>query len=219
MAIILTPKEFSELPVYVSHWVPPPIKSCCDIWLSAKERERYGLVWLFECPHGLWVLIGAPATVHGPRKAKWHQGCIQLPEQHKACPYKLYRGGEWYLEVEDPLSYFSPNVPLQYEGVKHLGDLIDVRLTASYDKFAVKLTIAACHSTHYVAYVKFMFPNVAPITHVNWGAFFMFEVPFDEALQKFASLVDCVVPKPPPDEWGYFRYLDNPREALRLLTP
>ena len=61
-----------------------------DIWLTAKQRLTHGLLWVFECPHGRWLLIGAPATVHGEWKKIWRQGVLKLPEQHKNCEYKLY---------------------------------------------------------------------------------------------------------------------------------
>ena len=61
-----------------------------DIWLTARERLTYGLLWVFECPHGRWLLIGAPATVHGEWKKIWRQGVLKLPDHHKNCEYKLY---------------------------------------------------------------------------------------------------------------------------------
>jgi hypothetical protein len=86
----LTLEEIDALPKIRASWDHDDTKKDYDIWLTAKQRLAYGLLWLFECPHGRWLLIGAPATVHEPWKKKWHQGVIKLPADHKNCKYKLY---------------------------------------------------------------------------------------------------------------------------------
>jgi hypothetical protein len=86
--IELTPEEIESLPKVRAVWNHD--KCDYDIWLSAKLRLTYGLLWLFECPHGRWLLIGAPATIHGEWKKIWRQGVLKLPPDHKQCNYKLY---------------------------------------------------------------------------------------------------------------------------------
>jgi hypothetical protein len=83
-------EEVLSLPTVRASWSHDESKRDYDIWLSARLRLTYGLLWLFECPHGKWLLIGAPATVHGEWKKIWRQGVLKLPEQHKQCNYKLY---------------------------------------------------------------------------------------------------------------------------------
>ena len=83
----LTPEEIYQLPKIRASWSHD--KSDYDIWLTAKQRLSYGLLWLFECPHGRWLLVGAPATVHGPWKKIWRQGVLKLPPDHKNCKYTI----------------------------------------------------------------------------------------------------------------------------------
>ena len=81
-------EEIDALPKVRAVWSHN--KSDYDIWLTARERLTYGLLWVFECSHGRWLLIGAPATVHGEWKKIWRQGVLKLPPDHKNCEYKLY---------------------------------------------------------------------------------------------------------------------------------
>jgi len=86
--IELTPEQIEALPKVRAYWSHS--YRDYDLWLTARERLTYGLLWIFECPHGRWLLIGAPATVHGKHKKIWRQGVLKLPEQHRNCEYKLY---------------------------------------------------------------------------------------------------------------------------------
>jgi hypothetical protein len=82
--------SIESLPKVRASWSHDRDKQDYDLWLTARERLTYGLLWVFECQHGRWLLIGAPATVHGSWKKIWRQGVLKLPEEHKECNYKLY---------------------------------------------------------------------------------------------------------------------------------
>ena len=81
-------EEIESLPKVRAYWSHS--QKDYDIWLTAKLRLTYGLMWIFECQHGRWLLIGAPATVHGEWKKIWRQGVLKLPPEHKNCKYKLH---------------------------------------------------------------------------------------------------------------------------------
>ena len=83
-------EEIESLPKVRASWSHDKSKQDYDLWLTAKDRLAYGLLWVFECQHGRWLLIGAPATVHGEWKKIWRQGVLKLPSDHKECNYKLY---------------------------------------------------------------------------------------------------------------------------------
>jgi len=85
---VMYSKEIETLPKVRASWSHD--QQDYDIWLSASLRLAYGLLWVFECQHGRWLLIGAPATVHGEWKKIWRQGVLKLPPQHKECNYRLY---------------------------------------------------------------------------------------------------------------------------------
>jgi hypothetical protein len=80
-------EEIESLPKIRAYWDHD--KQDYDIWLTAKQKLTYGLLWVFECPHGRWLLIGAHSTVHGEWKKIWRQGVLKLPPEHKNCKYKL----------------------------------------------------------------------------------------------------------------------------------
>ena len=84
---ILYSEEIDALPKVKATWSHS--YKDYDIWLTARERLTYGLLWVFECSHGRWLLIGAPATVHGEWKKIWRQGVLKLPPDHKNCKYTL----------------------------------------------------------------------------------------------------------------------------------
>jgi len=219
----LKPEKFAALPVLQTHWVPPKSmfevgRAQCDVWLSARERERKGLVWIYECPHGRWLLIGARATVHGPWKARWNQGCIQFPSEHRHCPHKIYTQGQWQLSVKDHLSYFTPSVPIRYRGFKWYTGDIDVRLYAEHGRFTAVLDIAAGPSRR-VAHVTYVFPHLRDITHINWAWLFTFHLDFQVAWQKFLDLLQHLTPDPPAEEWVYATYVDPQRlvQAARQI--
>jgi len=139
--LALKPEEFASLPVVKASWSHD--YGDYDVFLNARSRNMNGLLWVFECPHGRWLLIGAPATVHGPSKKKWNQGVIKLPPKHKECSFKLYTQREWCIVDDDPLRHFSStsSVPICFKGVRWYNGDIDVYLKAQYPTFEAKLFI------------------------------------------------------------------------------
>jgi hypothetical protein len=99
--LVMTPEELAALPVVQVEGEP-------DIWLTSGEKQKWGLLWIFEClDHGKrFALVGRSVTRPGSR-ARWRQGAISLPSKHRRCHHRVWREGEWRLEVPDPLRYIA----------------------------------------------------------------------------------------------------------------
>jgi hypothetical protein len=195
--LALKPEEFATLPVVKAYW------GCdCrdyDIWLSARNRNSDGLLWIFECPHGRWLLIGAPATVHGPWKKKWNQGVIKLPPEHKECAYWFYTQPEWYIVDDDPLRHFSSG-SIKYKAVRWYGGDIDIYLKAQYPTYEAKLFITLERK---IAHVMFDFMC---LKRYQFELFLEpFEVDYEKAVQLFSYLFEngLLVKEDLPDEGLY----------------
>jgi hypothetical protein len=173
--LVFRPEEFASLPVIKAYWGHG--YRDYDVWLPAKQAAL-GLLWVFECPHGKWLLIGARATVGGPTKKKWNQAVLSLPPQHKSCEYTLYSPAQWQLEDDDPLRHFDV-VPVKFKGVRwYYGD-IDVYLTAQHTNYSAKLFFTLHRK---IAHVTFEFPFSSQFY------FEPFEVDYRRAVDLFLKL-------------------------------
>jgi len=183
--LVLKPEEFASLPIVKASWSHD--YKDYDIWLSARSRNDDGLLWVFECPHGRWLLVGAPATVHGPSKKKWNQGVIKLPPEHHDCPFRLYTQREWAIADDDPLRHFSStsSMPVRFKGVRWYNGDIDVYLKAQYPTFNTKLFITLERK---LAHVTFDFMH---LKQHNFELFLQpFEVDYNKALELFSELFE-----------------------------
>jgi len=209
MGLALKPEEFASLPIVKASWSHD--YKDYDIWLSARSRNN-GLLWIFECSHGRWLLIGAPATVHGASKKKWNQGVIKLPPEHHGCPFTLYTQQEWFIVDDDPLRHFS-SVQISFKGVRWYNGDIDVYLKAQYPTFETKLFITLERK---LAHVTFYFMH---LKHHNFESFLQpFEVDYNKALQLFSELFEAnlLVQEDVPDE-GLYSSLITADVALYAL--
>jgi hypothetical protein len=200
----LKPEELASLPTIKAYWSHS--HQDYDIWLSAGERAQKGLLWIFECQHGRWLLVGVPATVHGPDKKKWHQGVLKLPSQHKECQYRLYPETEWSLVEEDPLRHFDSAPVVKYRGLRwYYGD-IDVYLKAVHTNYTATLFITLERK---IAHVTFTFPNFQNMNP--------FETEYEKAVRTFHRLYKAgILEEDIPDNGLYNSYIP-PNTALKAF--
>ena len=183
----LRPEEFAALPYRVT---PHGLKSgAVDVWLTAKQCTREGLLWLFECPHGRWLLVGGRTTIHGEWKKKWNQGALLFPSEHRDCPHHLYGGSQWTLVVDDPLSYIAP--PVTYKCHKSFwGFIAHAVLKKRFDNFEAILFIAPDSR---VARVAFRFDVIEKAWGISaWRP--CFSVDYNIAVQHFEQLLPSLQP-------------------------
>jgi hypothetical protein len=201
----LKPEELASLPTVKAYWSHG--YRDYDIWLSARERSRKGLLWIFECQHGRWLLVGVPATVHGSDKKKWHQGVLKLPPQHKECQYMLYPETEWSMVEDNPLRHFDSASVVKYRGLRwYYGD-IDVYLKAVHTNYIATLFIT---KERQMSHVTFEFYNFELFIEP-------FGVDYNRAVEIFHKLYDNgMLEEDIPSDGLYNSYIP-PVRALEFL--
>jgi len=212
--IEISPEELAKMPIVRAEWSHE--FSDYDIWLSAREKGEWGLVWLFHCQeHDKWfILIGTDATVHGPWKKQWHQGVIKLPESHKDCPYEIFKQWEWKVKVEDPLSLIQPPLKYGFSGwMFTVGGLSTVVLLSQKENWEAVLEFSLGKERKAQVGVSFAEGAIK-----SW-----FAVDYKRAVEKFETLFEkgeippVERPQPLEDRFSHLAKYDNPREALAVL--
>lgn len=207
----ISPQKLQQIAVVKAAWSHE--YSDFDIWLSARQRSSQGLAWLFKCQvHGhLCLLLGAPATVHGPWKKQWHQGVIKLPPDHKECPHTIYTKPEWGIGGH-PLDLLAPPFKYQPLGSFWLGTAKfgGVEIVCHYPNgIKASLWISAASRKAAVS-------TKAHDLYLEWDV----PVLYDEAVAWFQAQVEAgkMPPAPEPDEFHeYLTLWKDPADALKLL--
>ena len=187
MTLALTPEELSALPVVRADGEP-------DIWLNAWQKQRWGILWIFEClKHGRrFALLGRSATRPGAR-ARRRQGVICLPPDHRKCPHRIWRENEWELRVSDPLAYIA--APAGFGGVSRLhGAEVEVEAICRHKGFEARLRLLRTRipgaASYRTAVVELRFDSLAPRSRRDPAFEPHYVVPWEEAVRRLRELVE-----------------------------
>jgi len=187
MTLALTPEELSALPVVRADGEP-------DIWLNAWQKQRWGILWIFEClKHGRrFALLGRSATRPGAR-ARRRQGVICLPPDHRKCPHRIWRENEWELRVSDPLAYIA--APAGFGGVSRLhGAEVEVEAICRHKGFEARLRLLRTRipgaASYRTAVVELRFDSLAPRSRRDPAFEPHYGVPWEEAVRRLRELVE-----------------------------
>ena len=170
--LVMTPEELAALPVVQVEGEP-------DIWLTSGEKQKWGLLWIFEClDHGKrFALVGRSVTRPGSR-ARWRQGAISLPSKHRRCHHRVWREGEWRLEVPDPLCYIAAPATLRCRAMLR-GAIVEVAAICSHGGLEARLDLSKSPGLRH-----------ASVTLRIHTASFRFAVRWDEAFRRLRELAE-----------------------------
>jgi hypothetical protein len=187
MTLALTPEELAALPVVRADGAP-------DIWLNAWQKQRWDILWIFEClKHGRrFALLGRSATRPGAR-ARRRQGVIRLPPEHRECPHRIWREDEWELKVPDPLAYIA--APAGFGGVSRLhGAEVEAEAICRHKGFEARLRLLQTRipgaTIYRTAVVEFRFDSLAPRSRRDPAFEPHYGVPWEEAVRRLRELVE-----------------------------
>jgi len=194
----LKPDEFAKLPVSKAS------KFHYDVLLTPQERRRYGLLWLFECDHALYVLVGVGTPDGG--------GVLKLPDGHEDCDYVLYPKSALEIVENDPFQHFLGGRVVWYDSrFWYDENKGNIYLRVSYPTYTVHMNISVHEKK---AIVTFTFKNVERFSVT-------FEADFEEAVTVFRELYQQKRIRPLPGATRaasdpFVRYIE-PGEAIERL--
>jgi len=164
------------------------------LWLNAWQKQQWGILWIFEClKHGRrFALLGRSATRPGAR-ARWRQGVIRLPPEHRECPHRIWREDEWELKVSDPLAYIA--APAGFGGVSRLhGAEVEAEAICRHKGFEARLRLLQTRipgaTIYRTAVVEFRFDSLAPRSRRDPAFEPHYGVPWEEAARRLRELVE-----------------------------
>jgi len=194
----LKPEEFAKLTVSKAS------KFHYDVLLTPQERRKHALLSLFECDHGLWILVGVGTPDGG--------GMLKLPDGHEDCDYVLYPKSALEIVENDPLRHFLNGKVIWYNSrFWYDGNKGNIYLRVSYPTYIVYMNISVHEKK---AIVTFTFKNVKRFTAT-------FEADFEEAVTVFKELYQQKRIRPLPGATRavsdpFIRYIE-PKEAIKRL--
>jgi hypothetical protein len=190
------PDEFARLPISRAG------KTVYDVLLTRRERVKYDLLWLFECDHGLWVLVGVETSDGG--------GALRFPDGHEDCDYRLYPKSSLKIVEDDPFRHFFSGKVVWYIGELWYRSTIKIRLWVNYKEYTAGMRISVPERR---AAVNFNFMNLL-------GFSADFKVDFEEAVAVFEEIYQQkrlrVAPPSLRSHSTYVKFIE-PEEAIEKL--